>query len=137
MLDWPDDRSIGIPAIAQTLAGQIPVSLGTSGTLAGDNTTTYIYAIPNDGYYYRLVAAYFILYTVFPTKVEIYYQQPIGGSNYYVFGRMCRKSESYKAASDQVVPLYYGDRYIFAMRNYDILARTYLLDLSLFKYLGG
>lgn len=135
MADWPDDRSVGVTAPIQTVIGQIPVSLGTSGTLVANGITNYIYTIPNDGYYYRLVAVYFILYTSLPAVVEIYYQQPTGGSNYYLYTEWCRKSCFYRSSPEEIVPLSYGDRYIMSMRNYDTLARTYKINLSLFKYL--
>jgi len=133
--DWPDSRSPGVVAPAQTISGQIPVSLGISGNLIANDITYYIYTIPNDGYYYRLVAAYFVLYTRIPAYVEIYYNQPIGGSNYYLYAEWCRKSCMYQSRPEEIVPLHYGDRYVMLLHNYDAFARTYVINLSLFKYL--
>lgn len=136
MTDWPDDRSPGVPAAAQVLVGQIPIGLGMSGTLTADDTTTFIYNIPNNGYYYRLAAVYGIMYTSWPSRVEIYYNQPIGGANLYVHGGLCYKNINYIPRIEQVIPLYYGDRYVILLRNYDKRDCLYVLYLSIFQYLG-
>lgn len=136
MLDWPDDRSPAIPSAAQVLIGQIPLGLGTSGTLGANATTTFIYNIPNDGYYYRLAALFGIMYTSWPSRVEVYYNQPIGGDNLYVFGGLVYKNIVYEPRIEQVIPLYYGDRYVILLRNYDLKDCLYVLYLSLFQYLG-